>query len=64
MAADLGCTVQDLMARPDLRAQIQLERYVTDTVGLPTLQDILERTRQARPRPARSSSRPSPSPRA
>jgi uncharacterized protein len=42
MAADLGCTVPDLMIRPDLRAQIQLERYLTDTVGLPTLQDILE----------------------
>jgi protein Tex len=41
MAADLGCTVSDLMTRPDLRAQIRLERYVTDTVGLPTLQDIL-----------------------
>jgi uncharacterized protein len=42
MAADLGCTVQDLMTRPDLRAQIELERYRTDTVGLPTLQDILD----------------------
>ena len=41
MAADLGCTVSDLMTRPDLRAQIQLERYATDTVGLPTLRDIL-----------------------
>jgi uncharacterized protein len=41
MAADLGCAVSDLMTRPDLRAQIQPERYVTDTVGLPTLQDIL-----------------------
>jgi len=42
MAADLGCAVSDLMTRPDLRARIQLERYVTDTVGLPTLTDILE----------------------
>jgi uncharacterized protein len=42
MAADLGCTVSDLMTRPDLRAQIRLERYRTDTVGLPTLQDILD----------------------
>jgi uncharacterized protein len=41
MAADLGCTVSDLMTRPDLRAQIRPERYVTDAVGLPTLQDIL-----------------------
>ena len=42
MAADLGCTVPDLMTRADLRAQIRLERYLTDTVGLPTLQDILD----------------------
>ena len=41
MAADLGCSVTDLMTRPDLRARIQLDRYVTDTVGLPTLEDIL-----------------------
>jgi uncharacterized protein len=42
MVVDLGCTVHDLMARPDLRAEIRLERYVTDTVGLPTLKDILD----------------------
>jgi len=42
MAADLTCTVPDLMTRSDLRAQIRLERYLTDTVGLPTLQDILD----------------------
>jgi len=41
MAADLGGTVQDLMQRADLRAQIDLDRYVTDTVGLPTLADIV-----------------------
>ncbi len=41
MAADLGCTVEDLLRRPDLRAQIDLDRYVTDTVGLPTLTDIV-----------------------
>jgi len=42
MAADLGCTVADLMADPELRAQIDPERYVTAEVGLPTLRDILE----------------------
>ncbi len=41
MAADLGCTVEDLMRSADLRAKIDLDRYVTDTVGLPTLTDIL-----------------------
>jgi uncharacterized protein len=42
MAADLGCVVPDLMTRPELRARIQIERYVTETVGLPTLRDILD----------------------
>ena len=53
MAADLGCGVQDLMAQPALRQQIELERYVTDRVGLPTLKDILaELARPGRdPRP-------------
>ena len=41
MAADLGCTVADLLADGKLRAKIKLESYVTDTVGLPTLKDIL-----------------------
>ncbi len=41
MAADLGCTVENLMRDPELRAQIDLDRYVTDTVGLPTLTDIV-----------------------
>jgi uncharacterized protein len=42
MATDLGCSVPDLMMHPDLRARIQIERYVTETVGLPTLRDILD----------------------
>jgi uncharacterized protein len=41
MAGDLGCTVEDLIAAEDLRARIDPERYVTETVGLPTLMDIL-----------------------
>ncbi|MBT8343080.1 MAG: S1 RNA-binding domain-containing protein, partial [Desulfatitalea sp.] len=41
MAADLGCTVQELMTQADLRQRIELGNYVTDTVGLPTLNDIL-----------------------
>ncbi len=41
MAADLGCTVVDLMRDATLRAKIDLDRYVTDTVGLPTLTDIV-----------------------
>ncbi|NBC07385.1 MAG: S1 RNA-binding domain-containing protein [Bacteroidetes bacterium] len=42
MAADLGCTVQDLIEQPSLRKQIELRRYTTDTVGLPTLKDIMK----------------------
>jgi len=42
MAADLDCTVEDLMKDEALRRRIELSRYVTDAVGLPTLKDILE----------------------
>jgi uncharacterized protein len=41
MAADLGVTVSALMASDALRAGLELERYVTSTVGLPTLTDIV-----------------------
>ena len=40
MAADLGCSVADLIADAQLRNRIDLKRYVTPTVGLPTLLDI------------------------
>ena len=41
MAKDLHCTVADLMQQSELRKQINLQRYVTDQVGIPTLTDIL-----------------------
>jgi uncharacterized protein len=41
MATDVKSTVTDLVRRPELRQQIQPERYVTNAVGLPTLRDIL-----------------------
>jgi uncharacterized protein len=41
MAGDLKCTVADLIANESLRKRIDLKKYVTDTVGMPTLQDIL-----------------------
>lgn len=41
MARDLNCSVKDLMANPALRQKIKPEKYVSDTVGLPTLTDIL-----------------------
>ena len=41
MAADLGCRVRDLMTSADLRRRIDVNRYLSDEVGLPTLTDIL-----------------------
>ena len=41
MAKDLGCTVSDLMNQSNLREKIDLQRYVTTEVGIPTLTDIL-----------------------
>jgi protein Tex len=41
MAADLGCTVAELLADAGRRATIVVERYLSPAVGLPTLQDIL-----------------------
>ena len=41
MATDLNCSVTDLLMDEPLRKKLVLERYVTGTVGLPTLQDIL-----------------------
>ena len=42
MAKDLGCEVKDLLGDEGLRKRIDLNRYLTDTVGLPTLTDILQ----------------------
>jgi uncharacterized protein len=41
MAADLGCSVADLIRDPKLRGKVKLEAYVTPEVGLPTLTDIV-----------------------
>jgi uncharacterized protein len=41
MAADLGCSVADLLRDPAKRAAIKLDNYVTPEVGLPTLKDIV-----------------------
>ena len=42
MADDIGCTVTDLMKNSQLREKTDINRYVTDTVGIPTLKDILK----------------------
>lgn len=41
MAKDAGCTVAQLMADADKRCGIDIHRYVSSEVGLPTLQDIM-----------------------
>jgi uncharacterized protein len=41
MADDLNCSIADLMRDETLRTRIDPTRYVTDEVGLPTLNDIL-----------------------
>lgn len=42
MAKDMKCTVADLIKDKELRAKIDIKKYVTDTVGLPTLNDIIK----------------------
>lgn len=42
MAKDVNASVSDLMSSEELRNRISLKNYVSETVGLPTLQDILE----------------------
>ncbi len=40
MAEDMGCTIKDLMINPKNQEKIDINKYVTDTIGLPTLEDI------------------------
>lgn len=42
MASDLGCSVEELIAQKELKKSLNLQKYVTDTVGLPTLEDIVK----------------------
>lgn len=42
MAADINVTVKDLLKDENLRKQVKLDHYITDTVGLPTLNDIMQ----------------------
>jgi uncharacterized protein len=41
MAKDLGCTVEELVRDSTKRSKIDAKKYVSEDVGLPTLQDIL-----------------------
>ncbi|MNS38289.1 hypothetical protein D3C72_705340 [compost metagenome] len=42
MAADHNCKVEDLLSNRDLRKKIDLKQYVSEKVGLPTLNDIIQ----------------------
>jgi len=42
MAKDAGCNAMELIDNTQIRKSIDLSRYVTDTVGMPTLTDIMD----------------------
>ena len=42
IAKDMKCSVEDLIKNKELRSQIDIQKYVTNKVGLPTLTDIME----------------------
>lgn len=46
MAKDQGCSIEELISNEHIRNSIDLSKYVTDQVGLPTLTDILKELAQ------------------
>ena len=42
MAKDLHCTVQELINNKEIQKQLDLNKYIDENIGLPTLQDILK----------------------
>ena len=42
MAKDLHCLVEELLQNKELRSKIDVKKYVTEKVGLPTLNDIMQ----------------------
>lgn len=42
MAKDHHCNVDDLINNKEKRSEIDIRHYVTDTIGLPTLTDIMK----------------------
>ncbi len=42
MAKDAGCTVKDLLEKEQVRKKVDIHKYVSDAVGLPTLMDIVQ----------------------
>ena len=46
MAKDQGCSIEELISNEQRRNNIDLNKYVTDKVGLPTLTDIIKELAQ------------------
>ena len=42
MASDLNCSINELISNKELRLRINLERYISEQVGMPTLHDIMQ----------------------
>ncbi len=42
MASNAGCSIEDLIRDENLRKQIDLSDYITENIGLPTLNDIMQ----------------------
>jgi uncharacterized protein len=42
MVKKLGCTINELMSSEELRKKLKLEEFITETIGLPTLTDIMQ----------------------
>jgi len=42
MAKDMNCQVQDLIEKKEIREQIDLNKYLSDKTGMPTLLDIMK----------------------
>lgn len=42
IAKDLNCSIEELISKKEIRQRIELKRYLSEKVGMPTLQDILQ----------------------
>jgi protein Tex len=42
MAGKIGCSITDLIEKKEMREKIRLEEFVSESIGLPTLQDIMQ----------------------
>ncbi|MDR2066204.1 MAG: helix-hairpin-helix domain-containing protein, partial [Prevotellaceae bacterium] len=42
MAKDLNCSIEELISNKSLKKNLKLEKYITETTGMPTLLDIMD----------------------